>query len=140
MDALNRVLKEIHADKLKKEGSNICGIDAFIEGAEAEEKRLIKERTDLQKGSINQYERERNVLRFELMSLPGIRQIIKQRRGVRHWLWNRVFNEQMFDLESGELIDQFVADQQLQLCGQEIIGKLLLKLRKQLRRMAWHQI
>lgn len=138
MDALNRVLREIHADKLKIKGPNICGIDDFFASAEAEEKRLAKERNDLRNGSINQYEKERNILRFELMSLPGIRQIIKQRRGIRHWFWNKIFTAQMFDLESNELIDQFVRDQELQLYGQEVLGRLLLRLRKQVRRMAWH--
>lgn len=140
MDALDRLLEEMRAEKLKKDRQNICGIDEFIECAEDEEKRLVKELADLKNGSFNQHEKKRNILRFELMSLPGIRQIIKQRRGIRHWFWNKIFTEQMFNLESNELIDQFVKDQKLQLHGQEVIGRLLLKIRKQLRRMAWHQL
>lgn len=139
MDVLDRLIHEMRDEwrlkQRKKAGPNICGIDDFIEDVQLEEKRLVREQSELQSLPILEREKASNTLRFELMSLPGLRQVIRQKRGVRNWFWRKIINQEMFDLASSELVDQFVTDQGLQLHGQEVLVKLLLRLRRQLRRL-----
>lgn len=117
-------------DVVRKDPRRIDVIDTFEESVLEEKRRLACQLARIQQAPLGAHDKERNILRFELMSLQGLRTLRNKRRQVRNWIWKQIYSLQIFTDRSDKFVDRFTKDLGLAPYGQEIIVKLLIRLQR----------